>query len=233
MDMSGSQRIEAPRERVWEALNDPEILRQCIPGCEVVDKVSDTEFAAKVVAKVGPVSAKFSGKVTLSDMDPPNGYTISGEGSGGAAGFGKGGAKVTLEPDGGATLLSYTAHAQVGGKLAQIGSRLVDATARKMADDFFTRFTAVVGAPAPQVEPQPEGAAVLPPSQPEARPAGAAVAPAVTPAVTPDTAEAPPEIPLPIPAVQGKDSGGRGGLYVPWAALIAVAALLAVLAWMK
>lgn len=217
MDMSGSQRIEAPRERVWEALNDPEILRQCIPGCEVVEKVSDTEFTAKVVAKVGPVSAKFSGKVTLSDMDPPNGYTITGEGSGGAAGFGKGGAKVALEPDGGATLLTYTAHAQVGGKLAQIGSRLVDATARKMADDFFTRFTAVVGAPAPE--------AVVA----EPRPVGAAVAPAVTPAV----AEAPPEIPLPIPAVRGTAAGGRSGLYVPWAALIAVAVLVAALAWMK
>ncbi|MBP2313779.1 SRPBCC family protein [Azospirillum soli] len=233
MEMSGSQRIEAPRERVWEALNDPEILRQCIPGCEVVDKVSDTEFTAKVVAKVGPVSAKFSGKVTLSDIDPPNGYTITGEGSGGAAGFGKGGAKVALEPDGSATLLSYTAHAQVGGKLAQIGSRLVDATARKMADDFFTRFTAVVGAPAPQEPPRAETPAEPPAessAEPlEARPVGAAVAPAVTPAV----AEAPPEIPLPIPAVQGKSAGGRGGLYVPWAALIAVAALLAVLAWMK
>ena len=149
MDMSGSQRIAAARETVWKALNDPDILRQCIPGCEEVQKVSDTELTAKVVAKVGPVSAKFSGKVTLSDLDPPNGYTITGEGSGGAAGFGKGSAKVTLEPDGDATVLNYTAHAQVGGKLAQIGSRLVDATARKMADEFFTRFLAVVGGPEP------------------------------------------------------------------------------------
>ena len=116
MDMSGSHRIEASRDAVWAALNDPEILRQCIPGCEEVVRQSDTEMTAKVVAKVGPVSAKFAGKVTLSDLDPPNGYTITGEGSGGAAGFGKGGATVTLADDGGATLLSYTAKAQVGAR---------------------------------------------------------------------------------------------------------------------
>ncbi|MBP2301042.1 SRPBCC family protein [Azospirillum picis] len=147
MDMSGSHRIEATREAVWAALNDPDILRQCIPGCEEVVRQSDTEMTAKVVAKVGPVSAKFSGKVTLSDLDPPNGYTITGEGSGGAAGFGKGGATVALSDEDGATLLSYTAKAQVGGKLAQIGSRLVDATARKMAEEFFARFSQIVGAP--------------------------------------------------------------------------------------
>ncbi|WP_448205505.1 SRPBCC domain-containing protein [Azospirillum sp. sgz302134] len=222
MDMSGSQRIAAPRETVWKALNDPDILRQCIPGCEEVQKVSDTAFTAKVVAKVGPVSAKFSGKVALSDLDPPNGYTITGEGSGGAAGFGKGGAKVTLEPDGdAATVLTYTAHAQVGGKLAQIGSRLVDATARKMADDFFTRFTAVVGAPEPVAESIPEPA---PESVMVAKPAvRETVPPPVTPAV-----ETPPELPLPIPGARG-----RSGLYVPWAALIAVAVLVGVLAWMK
>ncbi|MDQ2103980.1 SRPBCC family protein [Azospirillum isscasi] len=210
MDMSGSQRIAAPRDTVWAALNDPDILRRCIPGCEEVQKVSDTELTAKVVAKVGPVSAKFSGKVTLSDLDPPNGYTITGEGSGGAAGFGKGGAKVSLEADGDATLLSYTAHATVGGKLAQIGSRLVDATARKMADDFFTRFTAVVGGPAPEPVPEPvvESAAASP--------------------VTPAVAEAPPEIPIPLPGARRP-----GGFYVPWAALIAVAVLLLLLAWMK
>jgi carbon monoxide dehydrogenase subunit G len=147
MDMTGEYRISAPRSRVWEALNDPEILKQCIPGCEEIQKQSDTEMTAKVVAKVGPVKAKFAGKVTLSDIDPPNGYTISGEGSGGAAGFGKGGAKVSLVDDGPDTVLSYTANAQVGGKLAQIGSRLIDGTARKMADDFFAKFTQVVGQP--------------------------------------------------------------------------------------
>src|SRR5262249_36409217 len=115
MDMTGERRIPAPRQRVWEGLNDPEILKQCIPGCESVEKVSDTEFVAKVRAKVGPVSAHFSGKVTLSDLDPPSGYTISGEGTGGVAGFAKGGATVSLEEDGSETVMRYGVQAQVGG----------------------------------------------------------------------------------------------------------------------
>src|ERR1700681_1402944 len=126
--MTGEYRITAPRQRVWEALNDPTVLQQCIPGCEEIVKVSDVEWTAKVTAKVGPVSAKFAGKVTLSDLDPPNGYKISGEGTGGAAGFAKGGATVHLVDDGKGTLLTYTVDAHVGGKLAQIGSRLIDAT---------------------------------------------------------------------------------------------------------
>ena len=144
MDMSGEYVISAPRKAVWEALNDPEILKQCIPGCESVDKTSDTEFEAKVTAKVGPVRAKFRGKVTLSDINPPNGYTISGEGSGGAAGFAKGGAKVSLSDDPEGTKLSYSVDATVGGKLAQIGSRLIDSTAKKMANDFFSSFADLV-----------------------------------------------------------------------------------------
>ena len=144
MDMTGERRIAAPRQKVWEGLNDPEILKQAIPGCQEIEKISDTEFAAKVRAKVGPVSANFAGKVTLSDLDPPSGYTISGEGTGGVAGFAKGGAKVRLDEEGGETVLRYGAQGQVGGKLAQIGSRLIDATARKMADEFFSRFVAVV-----------------------------------------------------------------------------------------
>ena len=144
MDMTGERRIPAARQKVWEGLNDPEILKQSIPGCESVEKLSDTEFAAKVRAKVGPVSANFAGKVTLSDLDPPAGYTISGEGTGGVAGFAKGGAKVTLDEEGGETVLRYTVQAQVGGKLAQIGSRLIDATARKMADQFFSKFVTVM-----------------------------------------------------------------------------------------
>lgn len=148
MDMSGEYRIEAPRLSVWSALNDPEVLRQCIPGCEEIERVSDTEFTAKARIKVGPVNAKFSGKVTLSDIDPPNGYRITGEGQGGAAGFGRGGATVALAEDGpDATLLTYRAEAQVGGKLAQIGSRLIQGTAKKMADDFFARFQEIVGGP--------------------------------------------------------------------------------------
>jgi carbon monoxide dehydrogenase subunit G len=199
MDMSGSYRITAPREKVWAALNDPEILKQCIPGCEEIEKHSDTELTAKVVAKVGPVKAKFAGKVTLSDIDPPNGYTITGEGSGGAAGFGKGGAAVKLNPDGDdATLLDYTAHAQVGGKLAQIGSRLIDGTARKMADDFFAKFTQVVGqpqneadgeaeAPMPQEAPAPGGQLA---AQPAAM-AAMAFSPAAPAASRPESGDSP------------------------------------------
>ena len=144
MEMTGEFRIPAPRQRVWEGLNDPEILKSVIPGCQALEKVSDTEFAGKVVAAVGPVKATFGGKVILSDLDPPQSYTISGEGSGGVAGFAKGSATVALEEEEGETVLRYGAQGQVGGKLAQIGSRLIDATARKMADDFFSRFVAAV-----------------------------------------------------------------------------------------
>ncbi|MBO39335.1 MAG: carbon monoxide dehydrogenase [Rhodospirillaceae bacterium] len=145
MDMTGEYRIAAPRERVWEALNDPEILKICIPGCEELNKDSDTELSAKVSTKVGPVSAKFTGKVTLSDINPPEGYKITGEGQGGVAGFAKGGAEVKLEEDGNETVLTYTATAQVGGKLAQIGSRLIDSTAKKMAGQFFGKFAEAIG----------------------------------------------------------------------------------------
>ncbi len=144
MDMTGEFRIAAPRQRVWEGLNDPAILKESIPGCQEIEKLSDTEFAAKVVARVGPVKATFNGKVTLSDLDAPNSYTITGEGTGGVAGFAKGGATVALEEEGGETVLRYAVQAQVGGKLAQIGSRLIDATARKMADQFFTKFVAIM-----------------------------------------------------------------------------------------
>ena len=161
MDMNGEYRIPAARERVWDALNDPEVLGQCIPGCESIEKTSDTEMTAVVTAKVGPVKAKFNGDVTLSDIDPPNGYTLTGEGKGGVAGFARGEAKVKLSEDGDATILTYTVEAKVGGKLAQVGARLVDGTARKMADDFFGTFSEVVGSqgapeaaqPAEQPEP--------------------------------------------------------------------------------
>ncbi len=151
MDLTGEVRLAAPREAVWRALNDPEILKQAIPGCESVEKLSDTEFAAKVTLKIGPMSAKFAGKGTLSDLNPPNGYTITGEGQGGVAGFGKGSAKVELSDDtsapGGGTLLRYTAAAQVGGKIAQLGARLIDATAKKLADQFFNKFAEVLNGP--------------------------------------------------------------------------------------
>jgi len=168
MDFSGEYRIPASREKVWEALNDPAVLQQCIPGCETLEKSGDNELKANVRMKIGPVSAKFGGKVTLSDMDPPNGYRISGEGQGGAAGFAKGGAVVKLTEADGATVLNYTADAQVGGKIAQIGARLIDGTAKKLADEFFSKFSEVVGggaapaaaapaadAPAPTAAPSP------------------------------------------------------------------------------
>jgi len=195
MDMTGEYRIAAPRQKVWEALNDPDILKQCIPGCEKIDKLSPTEMTATVRAKVGPVSARFGGKVTLSDLDPPNGYRISGEGTGGPAGFAKGGATVKLADDGDATKLSYAVEANVGGKLAQIGSRLIDATARQMAENFFAKFAEIVAA----------GAAPAP--------APAAAAPGVAPAGAP--APAPKVAPPPAPS-------GRLSPLV-WVAIVAAA----------
>ena len=164
MDMSGEYRIAAPREAVWAALNDPDLLRECIPGCEEIEKTSPTEFMAKVTAKVGPVKARFTGKVSMTDLDPPNGYRISGEGQGGAAGFAKGGAEVKLEADGADTILRYTVSANVGGKLAQIGSRLIDATARKMAEEFFSRFATLVAERASADRAAPAADAAIPPS---------------------------------------------------------------------
>ena len=150
MELNGEQLIPAPRAKVWAALNDPEILRQCIAGCESVTKTSDTDFEATVQVKVGPVKARFKGKVSLTDLDPPSSCTIVGEAQGGvAAGFGKGSARVELtEVEQDSTRLTYAAKAQIGGKLAQIGARLVDGVAAKMAEDFFTKFNQIVGAPA-------------------------------------------------------------------------------------
>lgn len=152
MTMNGEYRLAAPRDEVWRKLNDPEVLKACIPGCEELDMISPTEFVAVAKNKIGPVSARFKGRVQLSDLDPPNGYRISGEGEGGVAGFAKGGASVRLAEDGDATILSYDVEAQIGGKLAQLGQRLVNSAAKKLADDFFKRFAAAVengdGAPA-------------------------------------------------------------------------------------
>lgn len=144
MEMSGRYRIPAPRQKVWEALNDPDILRQCIPGCDSLDQDSETELTAKVTAKVGPVKATFSGKVTLSNINAPESYTLSGQGQGGVAGFAKGGADVSLNEDGDTTILQYQATADVGGKLAQIGSRLVKGAAQKTTREFFGNFARVV-----------------------------------------------------------------------------------------
>ena len=144
MEMNGEERIEAPRDKVWAALNDPEVLKQCIPGCQSLEKTSDTGFAATVKVKVGPVSANFKGDVALENINAPESYTISGEGKGGIAGFAKGSADVTLKEDGSDTLLSYAVKAQVGGKLAQMGSRLIDSTSKKLAGQFFSTFNDVV-----------------------------------------------------------------------------------------
>lgn len=159
MDMTGSQRIEAPRDIVWAALSDPEMLKRSIPGCQSIEKVSDTEMNATVVLRIGPVKASFAGKVTLSDLDPPNGYRIAGEGAGGVAGFAKGSATVRLDSEGAATILSYEVQAQIGGKLAQLGARLIDSTSKKLAAEFFEKFGAAVSMP---LGATPEGAGSQP-----------------------------------------------------------------------
>ena len=149
MEMSGEQLIPASQADTWKALNDPEILKACIPGCETIDRVSDTEYTIGMTARIGPVSAKFKGKLMISDLDPPNSYSIAFEGQGGAAGFGKGGAKVQLSPEGQGTRLVFQVKANVGGKLAQIGSRLIDAAAGKISNDFFNAFNAKVASQRP------------------------------------------------------------------------------------
>jgi carbon monoxide dehydrogenase subunit G len=140
MEMAGEQLVAVPQEEAWRALNDTAVLKDCIPGCESIEKVAEDEYALLMIAKVGPVSAKFRGKMTLADVDAPRAYTIVFEGQGGVAGFAKGQANVALAPEGDATRLAYTVKATIGGKLAQVGARLVDGVAKKMADQFFTKF---------------------------------------------------------------------------------------------
>jgi uncharacterized protein len=144
MTMAGEQQLPASQEKVWEKLNDPAVLKACIPGCQELEKTGDNGFKATATIKIGPVKATFKGAVTLSDLDPPNGYKISGQGEGGVAGFAKGGAVVKLAPKDGGTLLTYNVEAQIGGKLAQLGQRLVNGAAKKVADDFFTNFAKAV-----------------------------------------------------------------------------------------
>jgi carbon monoxide dehydrogenase subunit G len=142
--INGDVELPASREAVWSKLNDPDVLRACIPGCEELEKTSDNEFRATTKMKIGPVSARFKGRVTLSDFDPPNSYKISGEGEGGVAGFAKGGAAVHLQDKDGGTLLTYDVEAQIGGKLAQLGQRLISGSAKKLADEFFAKFVEAV-----------------------------------------------------------------------------------------
>ena len=147
MEMTGSQLIARPQDVVWAGLNDAEILKACVPGCESLERVSDNEYRALIVAAVGPIKSKFTGKLLLLDIDAPRSYRMTFEGSGGAAGTAKGGAQVSLVPEGAGTKLTYVAKAQVGGKLAQVGSRLIDGVAKKMADEFFQRFNARIAGP--------------------------------------------------------------------------------------
>lgn len=165
MEFSGEYRIPARQQEVWDALNDPAVLQACIAGCKQLEKISDTEFSAIVATKVGPVSATFRGSVRLSDLDPPHGYTMTGQGQGGAAGFAKMSARVALVPQHDDTVLKYTANAEIGGKLASVGSRLVQTVARKNADDFFSAFARHLG-----------GAGVTAEAAPITAPAGAALA---------------------------------------------------------
>jgi len=214
MDMKGSYDIAAPREAVWDALNDVDVLKACIPGCETIVKHSDTELEATVSAKVGPVKAKFTGEVTLSDMDPPNGYTISGQGKGGAAGFAKGGAKVSLLEIDNGTQLSYVVNANVGGKLAQIGSRLIDSTAKKMADQFFSKLSEEVTAKAGSVEPAP-----APTNAPDPAP--------IAPVVTPASASATPPV---HPPTHGAQKPGPLNTFKPLTLKIWLAAVIGLFA---
>jgi carbon monoxide dehydrogenase subunit G len=169
MDFTGRYLISADPQRVWDALNDPAILKACIPGCEQLDKTSPTDYLATARLKIGPLSAVFKGKVTLSDLEPPHKCRLTGEGQGGVAGFAKGGAEVTLIPEGQGTVLTYNAKASVGGKLAQIGQRLIDGAAKQIADDFFKRFAAALEAPVLSPDPEVERGAVVATSQTAAK----------------------------------------------------------------
>jgi uncharacterized protein len=158
MEMKGEQLVPASQQEVWNALNDPQVLKECIPGCEALERVADNEYMVLMVSRVGPVSAKFKGKLTLADVNPPRSYSLAFEGQGGAAGFAKGGAQVELSSQDGFTKLSYAAKANVGGKLAQIGSRLIEAAAKKVADDFFRRFNEKVASSSHKKEHSHDGA---------------------------------------------------------------------------
>lgn len=189
MEMTGEQHIAAPRQKVWKALTDPDVLRRCIPGCQSLDRDGDNRFVAVAEVKIGPIGARFKGEVALSELDPPNGYTISGSGSGGIAGSAKGGARVRLSDATGGTLVAYTVEADVGGRMAQLGGPIIDATAKSLAGKFFANFGEVVAgtqapAAAPAAPPGPTGAE---------SPAGAAIT-----AAPPLTAPAVPARPAPL-----------------------------------
>jgi hypothetical protein len=222
MKLTGEYRIGAPRRRVWDALNDPEVLRQCLPGCESLERVSDTRLTARTRTKVGPVQARFTGDVTLSDVNPPESCTLSGEGKGGAAGFATGTARVRLAEDGAATtVLSYTVEATVGGKLAQLGARLVAGTARKLSDEFFGRFAGLV-APGPVAEAVSGEAEARAPDLPPVPQPGVAHPPAPAPEDSVEAADsqdaaatvepaAPPPPGAPSPAAEARPADTAAG----------------------
>ena len=212
MEMTGEQRIAAPRQRVWEALNDPEVLRACIPGCQSLEREGENGFVAVAEVKIGPIGARFKGNVALNDLDPPNGYTIAGSGNGGVAGNAKGSAKVRLSDDGAAgTLVAYEVDAQVGGRMAQLGGPIIDATAKQLAGKFFSRFGEIVGGDAAG-----QGAGQTAPQTTPATPSGAPLGEAAP--VPPNRVAAPFAIPVsPAPARPA-----------PWGWLVALA--LAILA---
>ncbi len=233
MDFTGETTIPAPIQKVWEGINDPEILKQCIDGCEVLDKTSDTEFSGKVKVKVGPVSARFSGDVTLTDVEPPKGCTLNVKGSGGAAGFAKGSARVELTEEGpSATRLTYAAKAEVGGKLASVGARLVRGVADRTAADFFQKFSDIVGeGSAPEEVPATAAEeAAAPVQEPEVPPTPAAPppAPAVAAAVTP---EPPPIKPQVVSASKEEKTriplnGQTMTIVLTWGTVVGLAALV-------
>lgn len=199
MQMTGQERIAAPRQKVWEALNDPQVLRQAIPGCQSLSQDAPDKLSAVVEVKIGPIGARFNGAVTLSDIDPPNGYTITGEGQGGMAGSAKGGAKVKLADDGDGTLLTYEVNAEVGGRLAQLGGPIIDATAKQLAGKFFRKFGEIVGG------------------------APAADGPAAVAATGAASASSGAASPLPVPQPHYNAPAGRGASPWPWIIAIALA----------
>ena len=229
MKMNGEFRVPTDRETVWRALNDPAVLKECLPGCQEIEKTSDTEMSATLVIKVGPVKATFAGGVTLSDIDPPNGYTLSGQGQGGAAGFASGEAKVRLVEENGATLLQYECDAKVGGKLAQIGSRLIDSTAKKLAKQFFDSLAERLGGgeeAEPAAESPPETAAATPaePVPPPDR-APASPEPAASPADAPSAGAPAPDAGPPLPPAAQR----RGLPTAAWATAVVVVVVVLIL----
>jgi carbon monoxide dehydrogenase subunit G len=227
MELVGEQMLELPRAQVWQALNDPAVLKRCVPGCDLFEREDENRFRVGMTAVVGPVKARFNGKLMLSDIEAPTSYSLSFEGAGGAAGFGKGNARVTLvDAEGGATRLSYAVNAQVGGKLAQVGSRLIDGVARRMADEFFSRFAraltsdeATASSPAPPQTPTPA------PTSAQATPPQVAV-PTRSSASSPELPAAPSKHVAPVTLATAPSSS----IVAVCTAIAVVAAAVAVLA---